>query len=189
MIFLLILFIFITQISAQCNEGQIDINSASLEELDKITHVGLTTAQRIIDLRPFNSLDDLVEVPYISEGYVEDIKSQGLACVSFNETEGEDELNENEEDINNETDDINVQQLKDDDVSTDKSEETNKIKKPITSEMILLTPTNPKDIKTNNNVLTSDDIAIYGLLGFCILLGILFATRKIRRPRTEFEEK
>ena len=40
----------------------VDINSASLEQLDEITSVGPSTAQKIIDGRPFSSVDDLLKV-------------------------------------------------------------------------------------------------------------------------------
>lgn len=71
--------------------------------------------------------------------------------------------------------------------SSRENEETAEAKKPITSEVVYLNP-KTKDIKTNNNVLTSDNIAIYGLFGFCILLGILFMARKIKKPKTEFKD-
>lgn len=70
---------------AQCNSGQVDINSASLSELMKIKWMGGTgtVAQRVIELRPFNSLDDLSKVKGLggSGSRISDIKSQGLACI------------------------------------------------------------------------------------------------------------
>ena len=47
---------------AACSDGKVDINSASLSSLDKLTGIGPTYAQRIIDARPFSSLDDLLNV-------------------------------------------------------------------------------------------------------------------------------
>jgi len=61
---------------------RIDINTASLEELDKITEVGPSTAQKIIDARPFLSLDDLLKIKGIGEKTLQKIKEQGLACVN-----------------------------------------------------------------------------------------------------------
>ncbi|PIR86783.1 MAG: hypothetical protein COU11_03705 [Candidatus Harrisonbacteria bacterium CG10_big_fil_rev_8_21_14_0_10_49_15] len=64
-----------------CVEGQVDINTASLEELQKIIGVGPATAPKIIDARPFSSVEDLVRVSGIAEGRLVDILEQGLACV------------------------------------------------------------------------------------------------------------
>ncbi len=69
-------------ISAICNESQININTASLEELDALSGIGPVKAQAIIDTRPFNSVDDLINVNGIGEVTLNNIKLQGLACVS-----------------------------------------------------------------------------------------------------------
>ena len=64
------------------NDGEcIDLNSASLEELQEIVHIGASRAEQIVDLRPFGSLDELTQVNGISENRLDDIKEQGLACV------------------------------------------------------------------------------------------------------------
>ncbi|TSC75937.1 MAG: competence protein ComEC [Parcubacteria group bacterium Gr01-1014_30] len=60
---------------------RVDINAASAEELQKLAGVGQVLAQRIIDVRPFYSLDDLAKVQGIGEKTLQDIKSQGLAWV------------------------------------------------------------------------------------------------------------
>ncbi|VVB80707.1 Photosystem II 12 kDa extrinsic protein [uncultured archaeon] len=67
---------------AACSDGKVDINSASLSSLDKLTGIGPTYAQRIIDARPFSSLDDLLNVNGIGPATLEKIKSQALACIS-----------------------------------------------------------------------------------------------------------
>ena len=59
----------------------IDINTAPLEELEEIIGVGPALAQRIIEARPFNSLDDLIKVKGIGEITLQKIKDQGLAWV------------------------------------------------------------------------------------------------------------
>lgn len=64
--------------------GKIDINTASLQELDEIIWVGPVTAQRIIDARPFYSVDELIKVKGIGEKRLADIKAQGLAWVDPN---------------------------------------------------------------------------------------------------------
>lgn len=69
-------------ISASCSNNQIDINSASSDELDKLTGIGPSTAEKIIDSRPYETLQDLTKVYGIGESKLQDIKSQGLACVS-----------------------------------------------------------------------------------------------------------
>ncbi len=58
---------------------KIDINTAPLEELVKIVHIGKVRAEELISLRPFFSLDELTKVKGIGEKYLEDIKTQGLA--------------------------------------------------------------------------------------------------------------
>ncbi len=65
----------------QVKKDCVDINSASKEELMEIYGVGETIAQRIIEARPFSSLDDLLRVKGIGEKRLAKIKEQGLACV------------------------------------------------------------------------------------------------------------
>jgi len=64
-----------------CEQGQVDVNSASQEELLAIKHIGEARVQDLISLRPFSSLDDLVRIKGIGEKRVLDIKEQGVACV------------------------------------------------------------------------------------------------------------
>lgn len=61
--------------------GKVNINTASLEELQRIVHIGPERAQEIIRLRPFGSVDDLTRVPGIGAGRLADIKAQGMAYV------------------------------------------------------------------------------------------------------------
>jgi competence ComEA-like helix-hairpin-helix protein len=61
---------------------QIDINSATLSQLDELTGIGPKYAQAIIDARPFSSLDDLLRVKGIGPKTLQKIKDQGLAYVS-----------------------------------------------------------------------------------------------------------
>jgi len=64
---------------------KIDINSAPLEDLVKVIHIGKVRAEELISLRPFFSLDDLTRIKGISKTRVEDIKKQGLAWVETEE--------------------------------------------------------------------------------------------------------
>lgn len=61
----------------------IDINTASIEELVKIIHISQTRAEELINLRPFNSIDDLTRISGIGPASVNAIKEQGLVC-AFN---------------------------------------------------------------------------------------------------------
>ena len=63
-------------------QEKIDINTAPLQDLIKIVHIGETRAQELISLRPFLSLDDLTRINGIGPSRLQDIKNQGLAWVS-----------------------------------------------------------------------------------------------------------
>ena len=73
-----VLFQQITILAAE----KIDINTASLEYLIKITHIGPARAAELISLRPLSSLSDLIKIKGIGEKRLENIKKQGLAWVS-----------------------------------------------------------------------------------------------------------
>lgn len=64
-----------------CGPDQININTASVEELQEITHIGPARAQEMIELRPFTSVDDMDRINGITPTTVVEIKEQGLACV------------------------------------------------------------------------------------------------------------
>jgi competence protein ComEC len=59
----------------------IDINSASVEELRDIIHIGEERAAEILELRPFDSVEELTRISGIESVRLRDIISQGLACV------------------------------------------------------------------------------------------------------------
>ena len=59
----------------------VNINTASKEELQKLTGVGPVTAQRIIEARPFSSIYNLIKVSGIGEATLQKIIDQGCAYV------------------------------------------------------------------------------------------------------------
>ena len=69
---------------SESGDGQIDINQATLEELDSLPGVGPSTAQAIISFRdkngPFESVEELMKIPGIKESRFNAIKD--LICVS-----------------------------------------------------------------------------------------------------------
>jgi len=76
-IFLIITILFFPFVAQ--GASLIDINTAPSEELEKIIGIGPVLAQRTIEARPFNSLDDLIKVKGIGEITLQKIKDQGLA--------------------------------------------------------------------------------------------------------------
>ncbi len=200
------LIFLVLNVSASCDKDQIDINSASLENMMKIKGLGGEgiIAQRVIDARPFDSLDDLIKVNGIGEKTLEKIKDQNLACVANsqedeeieeepeeeipvkNETKEDEETNENEN-LNNQTEDEQNKtsergkENKNYYIYGEKSESIQKTNR----EIINLT----KDIKTEEYKEISDknNFAIYGLMFFCFLLLFLFISkRKSRFNKNEF---
>jgi len=83
--------IFLSCVTAGCTDGQIDINEASLVELDELVGIGPTYAQRIIDTRVFSDIDSLIDVSGIGEITLQKIIDQGLACVSDDPEDAEQE--------------------------------------------------------------------------------------------------
>jgi len=82
--FILLFSIFSFSVSAT---DKIDINTATLEQLDELTGIGPKYAKAIMDGRPFSSVDDLTRVKGIGEKTLQKIKDQGLACVDCQSTQ------------------------------------------------------------------------------------------------------
>lgn len=59
----------------------IDLNIASSAELQEISGVGEVYAQSIIDQRPFETVEELLDIKGIGQGTLDAIQEQGLACI------------------------------------------------------------------------------------------------------------
>ncbi|MEK6757493.1 MAG: helix-hairpin-helix domain-containing protein [Nanoarchaeota archaeon] len=175
-VLLLVALLIISFISASCDDGQINLNTASVTELDSLDGIGPVKANTIISTRPFSSVDDLINVDGIKNKTLTKIKNQGLACV-----EKEDNAEDNSD--NSEENPIQYEEISNELVENLEQEKEVAPKK-IQTEIINL---NPKDIKTESDIESSDkNIGLYSFIVFCILLGILFMLKKKRR-KTEFE--
>ena len=175
LILMLSIIILLAQsISSTCDKNQVDINEASLNELDKLNGVGPVIAQNIIDARPYKELEDLIDANVIGEAKLEGIKSQGLACIEDKDSkdlDDENESNDNEGITNEISDNSTIR-------------EASKIKTPIVLELIKI---DAKTIKSEkNNDISSNRYAIYGLIGFGIILSLLLFFRS-KKYKTEFK--
>lgn len=79
--FILFIFSFLVFPIVVLTSNKVEINTASLEQLDEIIGIGPALGQRIIDARPFSLIDDLLKVSGIGEKIMQKIKDQGLAYV------------------------------------------------------------------------------------------------------------
>jgi len=66
-----------TSASSNC----VNINEASETELQKIKHIGPARASKVVEARPYDSVDDLTRVSGIAEKRLANIKAEGIACV------------------------------------------------------------------------------------------------------------
>ncbi|PJE69493.1 MAG: hypothetical protein COU98_01770 [Candidatus Staskawiczbacteria bacterium CG10_big_fil_rev_8_21_14_0_10_38_10] len=79
--FLLLVFAFLIFPFFVSAADKVEINTASLQQLETLTGIGPVKAQATIDARPFSSVDDLLRVKGIGEKTLQKIKDQGLAYV------------------------------------------------------------------------------------------------------------
>ncbi len=178
LIFLFVL-IGVPLVFAFCSDEQIDINSASEEKLDEIIWVGPVTAEKIVNARPFENLDSLIDVSGIGEVKLADIKEQGLACVEDEEVEENEEeadeqdlahVEEDEEEDDEQETETPVYLDSSDDSQTEKSyQTTEEIEAPVIN-------LNAQTIKSEDTegVLDKGKYSLYGFIGFCFLLIVLF---------------
>ncbi|MBC2293023.1 hypothetical protein HCC36_07230 [Listeria booriae] len=66
---------------AVVDDTKIELNTATKEQLETITGIGDVLSQRIIDNRPYKTLDDLLKVKGIGEKTLQKIKEQNIAFV------------------------------------------------------------------------------------------------------------
>ncbi len=64
-----------------CGPNQVNINAAPVERLVMIRHIGPARADELIDLRPFNTLQELTRISGIGASRVDEIIDEGVACV------------------------------------------------------------------------------------------------------------
>jgi competence protein ComEA len=61
---------------AGVSAGKININTASSSELESLSGIGPTYAQKIIDNRPYQKIEDILEIPGIGQKTFERIKDR-----------------------------------------------------------------------------------------------------------------
>ena len=158
----------LTFVSALCESGQIDVNTASSSELDKIIGVGNATALKIIATRPFSSVDDLIRVSGIGNVTLSKMKAQGLVCVGDEEDTVKEEIQE----------ETNVTEVK---VISDLTN-TQTAAQPESKKAITL---NPQVIKTAGTNGLKKSPALWGFVVFCVLIVVLFII-KAGKYKNEF---
>ncbi|WP_158212346.1 MBL fold metallo-hydrolase [Natranaerobius trueperi] len=60
---------------------EVNLNTASKEKLQEITHISTERAREIKELRPFDTLEQLTEIDGIAEGILEEIQKENIAYV------------------------------------------------------------------------------------------------------------
>jgi competence ComEA-like helix-hairpin-helix protein len=175
-IFLLIEMIFLfSNILAICESNQIDINSASITELDNLAGIGPKKAQLIIDARPFENVDELLNANGIGEMTLQGIKEQGLACVN-------EKINNSEKDVpGNKTETNNTKEPIKKEIPVEEIDETPKT---ISANVVKLDAKSIKSTENTNNSINK--YAKYGLVGFCVLLAMLFIFKAKNKSKNEF---
>ena len=69
------------EVKKEVPAGCIDINTASEQELMEIIHIGEVRVKDLIELRPYNSVNDLKRIKGIGDARLKDIINEQKACV------------------------------------------------------------------------------------------------------------
>jgi competence ComEA-like helix-hairpin-helix protein len=193
-VFLFILAILLSaEVSAYCNSTQIDINSASAQELDKIISVGPATAQKIIASRPFSSVDDLLKVSGIGNVTLGKIKLQSLACViDYQNIKTEEAEENNNENNGSATKNITkIQETVTGFIPQDSDNLSANVNQQIKTSVITSTQNAVKAVQKNINTQNGNEenkkYAIYGFISFCILLSVLFILKRKEKRKINNE--
>ena len=163
LVLVLIFLMSVSFVSALCEEWQININTASKTELEELYLIGPVKAQSMIDARPLNSVEEILDIYGIGEKTLEGIIAQGLACVDVEVKE-----------IEKEEPEKIVEEVVEEENGEEGEDEGN--------EIITLTA---KTIKSQDNKKDQSNYAIYGFVAFCVLLGILFIIKN-KKYKNEF---
>ncbi|MEA3413954.1 MAG: helix-hairpin-helix domain-containing protein [Nanoarchaeota archaeon] len=185
LIFILFLSLLLPISSAICSENQININTASLTELDELKGVGETIAQYIIDARPYSSVDDLINAKRIKNITLGKIKAQGLACVEEETINSNESISSNvslppKEEIPEQTKEII--QIEFQESIENKITSFAVVEESIPEEPLKL---NPKTIKTENSNFNDKAYLKYTLIGLGFIFCALLLLKK-RKRKNEF---
>jgi competence protein ComEA len=66
--------VFVPTLTTEAGEKRVSVNSATAAELDTLPGVGPATAERIIEGRPYNTLEQLLDVKGIGEKTLEKLR-------------------------------------------------------------------------------------------------------------------
>jgi DNA uptake protein ComE-like DNA-binding protein len=67
--------------TGRCTRGQVDLNTAAPDQLQRLAHVGPTEADAIVAMRPVEDLWELAAVPGMTPEELAELLTQGVACI------------------------------------------------------------------------------------------------------------
>lgn len=67
--------------SVRCARGQVDLNIATPDQLQRLTNVGPAEATAIVAMRPVEDLWELAAVPGMTAEELAELLTEGLACI------------------------------------------------------------------------------------------------------------